>query len=140
MGRQLFTTFRDEKGQLGCGFSPSASSECKNAILFSLLVPHEVTLQMQKENMLNVAKGDHFVTMLTIFLRNFFLARNGLFYACTIDFYLKMSFRIFPPKRFQFCFKKSFTTVPSIFSNSISSDCQRIFTIIIIIMYSLLLV
>ena len=60
---------RDEKGQLGNGFSPCASSECKNAILFSLLFPHEVTLQMQKENMLNVAKGDHFVTMLTIFFR-----------------------------------------------------------------------
>ena len=59
-------------------------------------------MQMQKQNMLNVAKGNRFVSLLTTFLRNFFVARNGLFYACTTDFYLKIRFRIFPPNRFQF--------------------------------------
>ena len=49
---------RDEKGQLECDFYPCAKSKIENAILFSLLFPHEVSLQMQKQNMLNVAKGN----------------------------------------------------------------------------------
>ena len=61
MALRIGTLDRDEKDQLGFVFFPCASRESEYAILFSLLFPHEVLLQMQKQNMLNVAKDNLFV-------------------------------------------------------------------------------
>ena len=46
----------------------------------------------------------------------------------------------FSSKTIAVLFKKSLTTVPSFFQNSFSSDCKRVFTNIIIIIYSIILV